>query len=353
MLTLLRKLIGFTIIIASFLLAWQLWEYDLFNRLPLKVSEQGQRINILPGTPFKLIVRSLSDNGIITKPRLFEWGARLKGKASKVQAGEYHVPYGMLPNELLDMFVAGKVVQYSFTLVEGWNLRQTLNALKQNPDITHTLTSTDAEKVMQELGLNVHHAEGWFFPDTYNFVRNTSDVALLKRAYAAMKKQLDEQWLQRDAGLPYMNPYQALIMASIIEKETGVAEERQQISGVFVRRLKKGMRLQTDPTVIYGIGESYDGNIRRKDLRSDTPYNTYTRKGLPPTPIAMPGQAAIYAALHPADGDSLYFVASGNGAHVFSSTLQQHNEAVIKYQLKGKRREFSSYSKNKNQKGQP
>lgn len=280
-------------------------------------------------------------------------GSTFEGQSSKVQAGEYHIPPGMLPNELLDMLVAGKVVQYSFTLVEGWNTRQLLAALKQNPDITHTLKTEDARQLMQELGLDKQHAEGWFFPDTYHFVRDTSDKALLKRASAAMRTQLDEQWQQRDSGLPYENVYQALIMASIIEKETGVAEERQKISGVFVRRLQKGMRLQTDPTVIYGIGESYDGNIRRKDLRTDTPYNTYTRGGLPPTPIAMPGLAAIHAALHPADGDSLYFVASGGGAHVFSSTLEQHNEAVIKYQLKGKRRAFSSYSKNNKHKGKP
>lgn len=350
---LLRKGIGLSIIIVSFLLGWQLWEYDLFKKLPLKVPEQGQRINIRPGTPFKLVTRSLADNGIIKKPHLLEWSARLQGKAAKIQAGEYQIVHGMLPGEFLDMLVAGKVVQYSFTLVEGWNVRQLLAALKQNPDISQTLMSTDAGQLMHELGLDKTHAEGWFFPDTYHYVRDTTDKALLRRAYATMQKQLDEQWQQRAPGLPYSSPYEALIMASIIEKETGVIEERQQIAGVFVRRLQKGMRLQTDPTVIYGIGESYDGNIRRKDLTTDTPYNTYTRGGLPPTPIAMPGLAAIHAALHPAQGDSLYFVASGGGAHVFSATLEQHNEAVIKYQLKGKRRAFSSHPEGKNNKGKP
>jgi UPF0755 protein len=228
-----------------------------------------------------------------------------------------------------------------------------LDALKQDPVITHTLQAPDARQLMLELELDKAHAEGWFFPDTYHFVRGTTDKDLLQRAYASMRSQLEEQWQQREEGLPYRRPYEALIMASIIEKETGIPEEREQIAGVFVRRLQKGMRLQTDPTVIYGIGESYDGNIRLRDLRTDTPYNTYTRSGLPPTPIAMPGLAAIRAALHPAAGDSLYFVASGGGAHVFSSTLEQHNEAVIKYQLKGKSRAFSSHSGNNKHKGKP
>lgn len=337
---------GISIIVISLLLGWQLWEYDSFHKRPLNVPEQGYRINILPGTPFKVITRSLAEDGVTDKPRLLEWTARLQGKAAKIQAGEYQISHGMLPAEFLDMLVAGKVVQYSFTLVEGWNVQQVLAALKQNPDITHTLQTTDATQLMKQLELDEAYAEGWFFPETYHFVRDTSDKALLIRAHAAMQRQLDAQWQQREAGLPYKSPYQALIMASIIEKETGASEEREQIAGVFIRRLQKGMRLQTDPTVIYGIGESYDGNIRLKDLRTDTPYNTYTRSGLPPTPIAMPGLASIHAALHPAKGDSLYFVASEGGAHVFSSTLEQHNEAVIKHQLKGKRRAFSSHEEN-------
>ena len=339
---LLRKLLGFSIIIVSFLLGWQLWEYDVYQEVPLNVPAQGQRIDILPGTPFKVITRSLAEKGVINKPHLLEWRARLQGKASKIQAGEYHVAPGMRPAEFLDMLVAGKVVQYSFTLVEGWSVQQILTALKQNANVTQTLTGINAPQLMQTLELEQAHAEGWFFPDTYHFVRGTTDKALLKRAYASMRRQLEEQWQQREKGLPYNNSYEALIMASIIEKETGVPEERQEIAGVFVRRLQKGMRLQTDPTVIYGMGEDYDGNIRRKDLRTDTPYNTYTRNGLPPTPIAMPGLAAIHAALHPAAGDTLYFVATGGGKHVFSTTLEEHNAAVIKYQLNGKRRTFSS-----------
>lgn len=349
----LQKILGSSIIIVSLLVGWQLWEYNNFHKMPLKVPEQGQRINILPGTPFKVITRSLAEKGVLERPYLLEWTARLQGKAAKVQAGEYHIAPGMLPVQFLDMLVAGKVVQYSFTIVEGWNVRQVLDALKQDQDITHTLQASNARQLMPELELDKAHAEGWFFPDTYHFVRGTTDKDLLQRAYTSMRMRLEDQWQQREDGLPYASPYEALIMASIIEKETGVPEEREQIAGVFVRRLKKGMRLQTDPTVIYGIGESYDGNIRLKDLRTDTPYNTYTRGGLPPTPIAMPGLAAIHAALHPAAGNSLYFVASGGGAHVFSSTLEQHNEAVIKYQLKGKRRAFSSRSESMNNKGKP
>lgn len=351
--TVIRKLVGVSIIVVSFLSGWQLWEYDVFQRLPLKVPEQGQQINIRPGTSLKSVSRSLADNGIISHAYLLEWSARLHGQAEKIQAGEYHIPPDTLPGQFLQMLVEGKVVQYSFTLVEGWNTRQVLEALKQNADLEHTLQSGDPSQLMQELELDKDYAEGWFFPDTYHFVRNTTDKALLQRAYSAMQNHLQEQWAQRDENLPYQSPYEALIMASIVEKETGLAEERQQIAGVFIRRLQKNMRLQTDPTVIYGIGESYDGNIRRKDLLTDTPYNTYTRSGLPPTPIAMPGLAAIRAALHPADGNSLYFVAKGGGAHVFSPTLEQHNEAVIKYQLNGKRRKFSSYSENKNDKGKP
>ena len=237
--------------------------------------------------------------------------------------------------QLLDNMVRGKVVQYSLTLVEGWTFKQMMAAINAHPSITHTLTGLTNSQLMTQLGWADQHPEGHFYPDTYSFSRGFSDVAFLQRAHRMMVQRLASEWRQRDTTVPYKTPYDALIMASIVERETGAAEERAQIAGVFVRRLKIGMALATDPTVIYGIGASFDGNLRKRDLQTDTPYNTYLRRGLPPTPIAMPGGDAIHAALHPASGKTLYFVARGNGTHYFSETLQEHNNAVRKYQLGG------------------
>jgi UPF0755 protein len=224
------------------------------------------------------------------------------------------------------------VVQYSLTIVEGMTLQQLLEQLKQHRAI---ISNTEPQTLAKQLGISHSSAEGWFLPETYAFPANTQDLGFLQRAYQKMQTVLNQEWQQRAADLPYKTPYEALIMASIIEKETAAAEERAKIAGVFVRRLEKGMRLQTDPTVIYGMGAQFDGNLRRKDLRKDTPYNTYTRKGLPPTPICLPGKASIHAALHPEQGEELYFVATGkDGKHVFSKTLTEHNKAVRRYQLK-------------------
>jgi len=217
-------------------------------------------------------------------------------------------------------------------LIEGWNFKQALEAVRGHPMLVQTLPkSMSTEQLMNRLGYSAEYPEGRFFPDTYLFPRGTTDVDFLKRSYERMQKVLAEEWENRSENLPIKTPYEALILASIVEKETGVPEERTQVAGVFVRRLQKGMKLQTDPTVIYGMGDKYKGNIRKKDLTTDTPYNTYTRPGLTPTPICLPGRAAINAALHPADGKSLYFVATGNGGHTFSETLQEHNKAVAKY----------------------
>lgn len=235
---------------------------------------------------------------------------------------------------MIGLWKRGEVVQYSLTLVEGWNFRQLRSALQNQPKLQQTLDGLSDAEIMAHIGAPELHPEGRFFPDTYRFTRGTSDADLLRRAYARLEQVLEEEWQQRSEGLPYQNAYQALVMASIIEKETGVPEERGEIAGVFVRRLARGMLLQTDPTVIYGMGERYKGRITRTDLRTPTPYNTYTNAGLPPTPIAMVGREAIHAALHPADGTSLYFVARGDGSHVFSDTLDQHNRAVREYQLK-------------------
>ncbi len=340
---LLFKLIGMLLLLGSLLAGWVWMTYDEFANGPLSLDEP-RLFAVPPGSSAATVGRRLAEEGLIDQPTYFRWLARLEGKAAAIQAGEYRIEPGITPMGLLGLLSSGRTFQHELTLVEGWNLWETLAAVREHPAIEQTLTGEGSrEELMAALAAALglpeeSHLEGRFLPDTYHFPRGTTDIAFLRRAQAAMEAYLGQAWLERDKMLPYGNPYEVLIMASIVEKETGVPEERGAIAGVFVRRLKKKMKLQTDPTVIYGMGEAYDGNIRRADLRRDTPYNTYTRKGLPPTPIAMPGREAINAALHPLDGEALYFVATGEGRHVFSATLEEHNEAVIKYQLNGRRR---------------
>ena len=304
--------------------------------LPLNV-EEDIRLDMASGTSLTGLVKTLKANDMLRARRdryYLVLYAMLRGEENDLQAGEYVISKGMNARQLFTAMVAGKVRQVSVTLLEGWNYRQVLKALDEHEQIKNTITTDEPAEVAKAVGIDGDHPEGWFFPDTYRFVCGTTDVELLKLAYAATQKVLKEEWENREEGLPYASPYEALTMASIVEKETGLASERTEIAGVFVRRLNKGMLLQTDPTVIYGIGKNFDGNIRRKDLRTDTPYNTYTRAGLPPTPIAAAGREAIYAALHPAEGETLYFVSKGDGSHYFSKTLKEHNAAVRKYQLK-------------------
>src|SRR5690606_715707 len=234
----------------------------------------------------------------------------------------------------LDRLVAGRVMQHTLTIVEGWTLRQILDAVERHPMLVRTLDTTDPRRVMAAIGYPGHFAEGRFFPDTYHFPAGTTDVEFLRRAVDRMHAVLEEEWAQRDVGLPYASAYEALIVASLVERETAVPEEREQVAGVFVRRLQKNMKLQTDPTVIYALGEAFDGNIRRRELAIDSPFNTYRYAGLPPTPIGSPGRAAIRAALHPAPGEALYFVSRGDGTHEFTASLEKHNRAVRKYQLR-------------------
>jgi UPF0755 protein len=255
---------------------------------------------------------------------------------TRLKVGEYRLEPALTPRRLLDMLARGEVVQYRFTLVEGWSFRELRAALARNPDLEQTIVGIEDAEVMRRLGAGAEHPEGRFLPETYQFTRGTSDLDLLARARTDMQQALEKVWSARAADVPLETPYEALILASIIEKETGRAGERREISGVFARRLRIGMRLQTDPTVIYGIGSAYAGNITRVHLRTDTPYNTYTRGGLPPTPIAMPGLAALQAAVDPAPGDTLYFVSRGDGSHQFSRTLAEHNAAVRRYQLGGR-----------------
>ena len=310
--------------------------YRSFQVAEISVPEEGMIYAIPAGTSLKQLAFDLHRHGIIEQPRFFVLLGRELDAARSLKTGEYTLVRGMTARSLLELVTDGQVIQYSLTLVEGQTFREMLARIASDSVLENTLEGLDDGEIMARLGHPGVHPEGRFLPDTYNFPRSTTDLAFLERAYDAMIDQLQQAWEERQEGLPFKSPEEALILASIVEKETGQAEERPVIAGVFVRRLQKGMKLQTDPTVIYGMGASFDGNIRLRDLKKDTPYNTYTRPGLPPTPIAMPGVDAIHAVLHPAAGNSLYFVAMGEGRHYFSSTLKQHNLAVDKFQKKKK-----------------
>jgi UPF0755 protein len=293
---------------------------------------------IEPGRGLSAVARELAAEGLLTHPRVLALYGRYTDRASLVKAGEYLIPAGTSPRGLLDLFVSGKVYSRSVTLVEGWTLKQALAHLRAQPALQIETEGMDESALAAALWpsdepLPGDRLEGWVFPDTYRYTRSDSDRDLLARAIARMREELAAAWAGRAPDLPLESPYEALILASIIEKETALDSERDQVAGVMVRRLRRGMRLQTDPTVIYGLGDAFDGNIRRADLKRDTPYNTYTRAGLPPTPIALPGRASLRAAVAPADGDTLYFVATGepDGSHHFSATLEEHNEAVRRY----------------------
>ena len=328
------RLLGLLVLAASFVAAWLIMDFQSFRDNPLHLPEQGSTLVVAPGTHLRGIARDLQQQGIVDKPLYLVALGRYLGLDARIKAGEFLVLAGTTPAQLLEQLSSGQVVQHSLTLIEGETFKDMMRRVAANSVLTHTLDDTGAEAVMSALGEPGVYPEGRFLPETYAFPRGTTDIDFLRRARQEMETYLQQAWEERADDLPLDSPYEALILASIVEKETGVAQERAQIAGVFVRRLRKGMKLQTDPTVIYGMGDSYDGDIRFRDLRTDTPYNTYTRSGLPPTPIAMPGKQAIYAALHPADGEALYFVARGDGSHQFSSTLAEHNRAVDRYQRK-------------------
>lgn len=340
---LLYKIVALALVVGSILVAWLWMDYQAFLDAPLSIEQENHIVEVPQGGNLGRLASRLSRDNIISSRRYFVWHARLSGKADHIKTGEYSLSSKMTPRDLLEALNQGKVIQYSITIVEGWTFSQLVDVLKQHPQIVKTTLDKTQQEIMQALGLDGMHPEGRFLPDTYLFPKNTTDVDFLRRAYTSMESVLNEAWENRGIGLAVKTPYEALILASIVEKETGLASERGEIAGVFNRRLLKRMRLQTDPTVIYGMGEKFDGNIRRRDLKKDNPYNTYRRFGLPPTPIALPGREAITAVLHPKEGDTLYFVSRGDGSHYFSSTLKEHNEAVIKYQLKGRRKSFSSY----------
>ncbi|MGI9217237.1 MAG: endolytic transglycosylase MltG [Hydrogenophaga sp.] len=290
-------------------------------------------VQIEAGSSARAAAQTLVDAGVQTPPLLlFAW-FRLSGQSRSIKAGHYELDAGLTPRSLLDKLVRGDQALRSLTLVEGWNFREVLQAVRQSPDLAQDLEGLSAADIMARIGYPGRHPEGRFFPDTYRMVRGASAASVLRQAAQAMDQRLAQAWAQRAPGAVVQTPEQALILASIIEKETGVDSDRALVGGVFNNRLRIGMRLQTDPTVIYGLGERFDGNLRKADLLADTPYNSYTRAGLPPTPIAMPGWASLMAAVQPAQTPALYFVARGDGSSHFSASLTEHNAAVRRYQL--------------------
>lgn len=309
------------------------WHANRVLDAPLQLPEGSLEFEIPPGSALTTIADRLAQQKILSHPQIFRWYAQLAGHAGSIKAGQYRIDPGTTPRLLLAKFVSGEVQLYSFTIVEGWTFRELMQALAANPAIESSVTAEDWPRLRETLFTTATDPEGMFLPETYRFPKGTKDTDILSQAFDLMQATLDSEWRGRDQGLPLASAYDALILASIIEKETARADERSRISGVFIRRLEKHMRLQTDPTVIYGIRDSFDGNLTRRDLQTDTPYNTYTRVGLPPTPIALPGRAAINAALHPAPGAELYFVATGlgDGSHNFSATQAEHNAAVREY----------------------
>ncbi|MHC2147909.1 endolytic transglycosylase MltG [Pseudomonas sp. 210_17 TE3656] len=321
------------LILAGLILGFSAWKVNSALEQTLHVSQE-QLLDVPTGTNPNRMFYRMESQGLLDDAFWLRLYWRFNMAGVPLHTGEYRMTPGMTVRDLFEVWRRGDVVQYSLTLVEGWNFRQVRSALARHEKIKQTLDGLSDAEVMDKLGHPGVFPEGRFFPDTYRFVRGMTDVEFLQQAYARLDEVLAKEWAERPADLPYRDPYQALIMASLVEKETGVPQERGQIAGVFVRRMRIGMLLQTDPTVIYGMGERYNGKITRADLREPTPYNTYTNAGLPPTPIAMVGREAIHAALNPTPGSSLYFVARGDGSHIFSDDLDAHNSAVREYQIK-------------------
>ena len=324
----LRKLRFFAVGIALLGAALAYW----WVNAPLRLNAPMVDLSIEPGDSPREVAAVVARSGVSVQPQLLYWWFRLSGQARQIRAGSYELQGDVSPRSLLQKIVQGDEASRSVTLVEGWNFRQVRDALKRAENLKPDAAALSDAELMQQLGRSGVAPEGRFFPDTYTYSKGASDLAVLQRALRAMDARLATVWAQRNPQVPLQNPDQALILASIIEKETGRTIDQPQISAVFHNRLRIGMRLQTDPTVIYGLGAAFDGDLRRADLLADTPFNTYTRSGLPPTPIAMPGRQALYAAVHPAASRALYFVARGDGTSVFSDTLDAHNRAVNQFQ---------------------
>jgi UPF0755 protein len=335
------RILRVSIILAVLLLgaavAFVFWSGVRSLDTPLRLTAPA-KFKVPLGTSFARVATELAAQGIVAQPRVWILYARWKGLAPAVKAGEYEIQPGTTPRELLTKMVNGQVLLHSFTIVDGWRVQELLEALRRNPDIMSTLPerttwSVQAANIMNKLGAPGTPAEGQFLPETYRFIGGTSDIELLRQAHAALVRELDAAWMDRDPDLPLRDANELLIMASIVQKESGLPQELAKIAGLYLHRVQVGMRLQADPTVIYGLGEQYDGDIHTVDLRTDGPYNTYTRAGLPPTPIALAGAAVIRATARPEKTDAIYFVAStkGDGSHIFSATLEQHNAAVAAY----------------------
>ena len=328
-----RALKGLLALLVLLAAAAGAWLY-VFSHRAYAPPQLPYEFTVRPGAGLKAVSRQLGAEGLFPEGESLWILARFLGRATTVQAGTYRLEAAVTPLELLDKLARGDVVLAEVRFIEGTTFRQWQGVLFAQPRLRATLGGKSPQDVAKLLGLAQDSPEGWLFPDTYRYAPGISDLDLLKLAHARMKRRLEEGWKARAPDLPLKTPYEALILASIVEKETGAAEERPRVAAVFYNRLRRGMRLQTDPTVIYGMGERYDGNIRKRDLTTDTPWNTYTRDGLPPTPIAMPGAASLAAVFAPAQSEDLYFVGKGDGTHQFSRTLEDHNRAVVKYQLK-------------------
>lgn len=310
-------------------------EYQSFIETAVAVPAEHTIFSVEKGSSFSKVANQLESKQLIKSAVLFKVLAKSRQQEAKLKTGEYQLPEAVKPIELLDILTSGRSLQYKQVIIEGKSFKQLVESIKSNPNLQQTLSDDDYASIMEKLGSDFSNPEGMFFPDTYNFPRNTTDLQFLQRSYEDMQNYIQKAWDERAPNPHIKTPYEALILASIVEKETGHEAERPMIARVFLNRLEKGMMLQTDPTVIYGMGDKYEGNIRKKDLKSDNPYNTYTRYGLPPTPIATPGRKAIDAVMHPPEGDALYFVAKGDGTSYFSKTYREHRKAVIKYLLDG------------------
>lgn len=330
MLLFIRKCFLWFLLLACsiFFVLYLLWK--MFCSSPLAIT-QSQILYVPPGSTLYTVAKTLNKGGFLHYPELFILLARVEGKVHSLKAGEYELPVGITPEDLITKLATGKVILRHFTLVEGWTLKQVLAAMNTNSYLVHQASTLPANELSGKIGGPMQNAEGLLFPDTYLFAAGITDSSLLKKAFLNMERRVNDLWQKRSSDLPFKTPYSALIVASLIEKETAKPDERNKIAGVIARRLQQNMPLQIDASVIYGLGEAYTGKITKEALKVDTPYNTYLHTGLPPTPIAMPSLASIIAALHPAPGKALYYVARGDGSHVFSETLEAHHEAVKQY----------------------